>query len=500
MHDLIHAGWILCWDGFRIPGWSDQGAVNKLTAALLTQSRLLTTSFSSLQYTQLEIGGEIKMTVIDKPKFDPSTTTPSADNPSDLPSHEQTSGNTPNGDSKPSGMAPSQNPSKPKTPPVPVTSLKDPSLNPVKRVLGTKRKFSASTDILEPRPIPGLPATEEPNESSMSKRLRVLEAGAKAELASSLKKPTRSIHVNIRPMLGEPFTVSISDDSYTFELKEMIAERTGLTLSGVILSFPGDGKMLTDDEQLISATGITEGSTLNLTVKVSSGVEPALNYEYDFGDDDGSEEVEFYDVVYPIPDGTDSRQNETLADFVKLLEDERSTVTVKDGTTSTSSGSSGSNTESFPMIEISLPGTYKSISRLFEDRPRRPHIPDLGALDDLDSLKISNSEEDDRYHEELLKSALGPRGAEIFRSPSLTPVQEPSTEPIVSSLTGASCCSQCGKKCKLAQRFECKCGKTFCPQHRYYDQHACTFDFKAKDRALVEKANPKVVKEKIEKI
>lgn len=439
------------------------------------------------------------MTVIDKQKFDPSTTTPaagsasSAENPPEMPSHEQTS--TPNGE----GMAPSQMPGKPKTPPLPV---KDSSslMNPVKRVLGTKRKFSASTDILEPRPIPGLPTTEEPNDSSMSKRLRVLESAAKVEMIT-VKKPSRAVHVNIRPMLGDPFTISISDDSYIFELKEMIAERTGLTLTGIILSFPGDGKMLTDDEQLVSATGITEGTTLNLTVKVSSGVEPALNFEYDFGDDDGSEEVEFYDVVYPLPDGTDSKQNEQLADFVKLLEDERSTVHVKEGTASNSSGSNGSSASSpLPMIEITLPGTYKSISRLFEDRPRRPHPADLGALDDLDSLKISNSEEEDRYHDELLKSALGPRGAEIFRSPSLTPVQEPKLDPIVSSLTGASCCASCGKRCKLAQRFECKCGKTFCPQHRYYDQHACTFDFKAKDRALVEKANPKVVKEKIEKI
>lgn len=445
------------------------------------------------------------MTVIDKQKFDPSTTTPTADNPSELPSHEQSSGSTPNGETKPPGLPLSQNSGKPKTPPVPVTAehLKNSSgsilMNPVKRVLGTKRKFSANTDILEPRPIPGLPISEEPNDSSMSKRLRVLEAGAKAELAA-VKKPSRAVHVNIRPMLGEPFTVSISDDSYIFELKEMIAERTGLTLVGIILSFPGDGKMLIDDEQLISSSGITEGTTLNLTVRVSSGVEPTLNFEYDFGDDEGSEDVEFYDVVYPIPDGTDSKQNETLADFVKLLEDDRSTITVKEGISSTPSGSGTEPSTPVPMIEITLPGTYKSISRLFEGRPRRPHAPDLGALDELDSLKISSSEEEDRYHEELLRSALGPRGAEIFRSPSLTPVDEPKQKPIVSSMTGGSCCAKCGKKCKLAQRFECKCGKTFCPQHRYYDQHACTFDFKAKDRAQVEKSNPKVVKEKIDRI
>jgi len=123
----------------------------------------------------------------------------------------------------------------------------------------------------------------------------------------------------------------------------------------------------------------------------------------------------------------------------------------------------------------------------------------------MDSLKISNeassdgdsTEERDWYHEELLRSALGPRGAQIFRSPVLEANRLPLANPIASNLTGTSNCHKCGKRCKLAQRFQCKCGQTFCPQHRYYDQHACSFDVQARERERVQAANPKVVKDKI---
>jgi hypothetical protein len=229
-------------------------------------------------------------------------------------------------------------------------------------------------------------------------------------------------------------------------------------------------------------------------------MEPSINYELDFGEDEGSEgSVEFYDVIYPVAGSGDASlppgAQETLADFVKLLERGRPSDEASTQGNQTPASDVPAGTK---VIEITIPGAYSSVSRLLDSIPR-PHAPDLSSLDDLNSLKISAAEEEDRYHEELIKSALGPRGASIFQSPTLSPSPS-SEEPVESSLTGKSSCAQCGRKCKLAQRFECKCGKTFCPQHRYYDQHACTFDFQAKDRKLVEKANPKVVKPKIEKI
>lgn len=50
-------------------------------------------------------------------------------------------------------------------------------------------------------------------------------------------------------------------------------------------------------------------------------------------------------------------------------------------------------------------------------------------------------------------------------------------------------CWECKKKVGLTA-IECRCGYVFCSNHRYADQHACTFDFKAADRAELARRNP----------
>ena len=48
-------------------------------------------------------------------------------------------------------------------------------------------------------------------------------------------------------------------------------------------------------------------------------------------------------------------------------------------------------------------------------------------------------------------------------------------------------CHACRKKLGLAGGITCKCGFVFCSKHRYPDQHTCSFDFKAHDRAQLAK-------------
>lgn len=48
--------------------------------------------------------------------------------------------------------------------------------------------------------------------------------------------------------------------------------------------------------------------------------------------------------------------------------------------------------------------------------------------------------------------------------------------------------------------YTCKCGLVFCSQHRYNDQHACTYDFKAEGIARIQRANPEVEAPKINKL
>ncbi|RLN37763.1 hypothetical protein BBJ28_00007549 [Nothophytophthora sp. Chile5] len=50
-------------------------------------------------------------------------------------------------------------------------------------------------------------------------------------------------------------------------------------------------------------------------------------------------------------------------------------------------------------------------------------------------------------------------------------------------------CWECKKKVGLTA-IECRCGFVFCSNHRYADQHSCSFDFKTADRAELARLNP----------
>ncbi|KAK1300473.1 Zinc finger A20 and AN1 domain-containing stress-associated protein 5 [Acorus calamus] len=60
-------------------------------------------------------------------------------------------------------------------------------------------------------------------------------------------------------------------------------------------------------------------------------------------------------------------------------------------------------------------------------------------------------------------------------------------------------CGECKRKVGL-MGFKCRCGLTYCGGHRYPEQHACGFDFKAAGRDAIARANPVVKAKKIERI
>eukprot|EP00056_Hartaetosiga_gracilis_P022226 m.28925 g.28925 ORF g.28925 m.28925 type:complete len:170 (+) comp9521_c0_seq1:263-772(+) len=60
-------------------------------------------------------------------------------------------------------------------------------------------------------------------------------------------------------------------------------------------------------------------------------------------------------------------------------------------------------------------------------------------------------------------------------------------------------CFTCNTKLGM-MGFECKCERLFCSKHRFADQHECTFDFKSFDRKKLEKANPTVAPDKLQRI
>ena len=60
-------------------------------------------------------------------------------------------------------------------------------------------------------------------------------------------------------------------------------------------------------------------------------------------------------------------------------------------------------------------------------------------------------------------------------------------------------CFNCNKKLKLIN-YSCKCEHTFCVKCRHPENHNCTFNFKLKEKELLEKNLIKVVANKIIKI
>lgn len=61
-------------------------------------------------------------------------------------------------------------------------------------------------------------------------------------------------------------------------------------------------------------------------------------------------------------------------------------------------------------------------------------------------------------------------------------------------------CSTCNRRIGLTG-FKCRCGGgAFCRSHRYPEQHACSFNFKAMGREQILKANPVIKASKLDKI
>lgn len=58
-------------------------------------------------------------------------------------------------------------------------------------------------------------------------------------------------------------------------------------------------------------------------------------------------------------------------------------------------------------------------------------------------------------------------------------------------------CAFCNKRLKFISTFTCRCQKSFCIRHRFFDQHNCTFDYKSDARSKLSENNPKVAPKKI---
>eukprot|EP00047_Mylnosiga_fluctuans_P013248 m.30397 g.30397 ORF g.30397 m.30397 type:complete len:481 (+) comp4776_c0_seq1:83-1525(+) len=78
--------------------------------------------------------------------------------------------------------------------------------------------------------------------------------------------------------------------------------------------------------------------------------------------------------------------------------------------------------------------------------------------------------------------------------PSLVPARAPSRS------QARPRCDQCHRKLKAAASYSCRCGGSFCAQHRYAETHSCAFDYKTEGRKALAAASPLVQAPKLPKI
>ena len=67
-------------------------------------------------------------------------------------------------------------------------------------------------------------------------------------------------------------------------------------------------------------------------------------------------------------------------------------------------------------------------------------------------------------------------------------LQPPSTlrsSCLAPSINASNCC-ECGKRLGLTNSYKCKCGGSFCPKHRFNDQHRCNYDYRAEGKRDLE--------------
>jgi predicted nucleic acid binding AN1-type Zn finger protein len=87
-----------------------------------------------------------------------------------------------------------------------------------------------------------------------------------------------------------------------------------------------------------------------------------------------------------------------------------------------------------------------------------------------------------------------------FQSNTATIYNGNKLPPVVINRKSTTKCFLCKKKTGLATTYQCRCGSSFCSEHRYPEAHACAFDYKAEGKRLIERNNPLVSAPKLPKI
>lgn len=98
-----------------------------------------------------------------------------------------------------------------------------------------------------------------------------------------------------------------------------------------------------------------------------------------------------------------------------------------------------------------------------------------------------------------LQTSVTAAGPETQPPSSVSAPAAPMVEDAGDPPKRSSRCRQCNRKVGLLG-FQCRCGHSFCGEHRYADAHGCAFDYKTFEREQLKKQNNRVVADKLQKL
>jgi hypothetical protein len=253
----------------------------------------------------------------------------------------------------------------------------------------------------------------------------------------------------IKPLMGSPFEIRMTSDSSIFDLKDAIFAKIGMVPEMQLLSHSSIAIPFEEEEKFLDELPIPLQCTLNLTVKAATGISQLNMVCFEDVDE---EEYFVYDVVQGIGlESSDSDEDNSCGKFRVRIALPPSVATAN---------------LPFPVLDSYLRG--RSVET--EESSEEP----LRSLGSLSSLQICSD----------------PESPVKVVAVAVDAVEE-------SRLPGR--CGQCGRKCRLALQFKCRCEGIYCQTHRYGDQHGCKFDYQSHDRARLQESNPKVCKSQLEK-
>ncbi|PJF16522.1 hypothetical protein PSACC_03716 [Paramicrosporidium saccamoebae] len=258
----------------------------------------------------------------------------------------------------------------------------------------------------------------------------------------------------IKPLMGAPFEIRMTSDSSIFDLKDAIFAKIGMVPEMQLLSHSRLAIPFEEEEKFLDELPIPLQCTLNLTVKAATGISQLnmLGFE-----DVDEEEYLVYDVVQGAGlENSDSDEENAAGKFRVRIALPPSVATAN---------------LPFPVLDSYLRGRSVEDLAETEESSEEP----LRSLGNLSSLQICSDPESP------VKAA--PVATVVVAEESKAPGR----------------CGQCGRKCRLALQFKCRCEGTYCQTHRYGDQHGCKFDYQSHDRARLQESNPKVFKSQLEK-